>query len=320
MITAKNYAAQAEKDLGIFANKMELSSLADLTRDAFVCKLMAIEIKTSVHFTMPDYGIIFDDKAQGIAGNQLRLPFPIITVEYFVPINNKTKEDHVDVKKRLLIAKELKVDIAIELGFISEINKKLFINSEYLIMVSSVYFQEESKEWTPHPYALVIPSQWDNTSQTSRMIGTNTNGTGFVAAPFNLLPNMCEILEDHVGKDKAKSDGVDDVAGEASVLLELLEALSCKNVEQSIHQQASPKNAQRIKSYKLPIYETKFLTIKTSEGKAEGKSGFLGSHASPRQHLRRGHIRRLESGNIWVNSCVVGDSSKGVIDKQYKVH
>ena len=45
MITAKNYAAQAEKDLGIFANKMELNSLSDLTRDAFVCRLMAIEIK-----------------------------------------------------------------------------------------------------------------------------------------------------------------------------------------------------------------------------------------------------------------------------------
>ena len=319
MITAKNYAAQAEKDLGIFANKMELNSLADLTRDAFVCRLMAIEIKTAIHFTMPDYGIIFDDKAQGIAGNQLRLPFPLITVEYFVPISNKTKEDHVDVKKRLFIAKELKVSVALDLGYLSEIDHKFFINSEYLIMVSSVYFQEESKEWTPHPYALVIPSEWDNTSQASRVLGTNTNGTGFVAALFNLFPTMCEILANYVGKDKSESDGIDDVAGEASVLLELLEALSCRNVEQSIHQQASQKNEQRLKSHKLPIYETKFLTIRQTV-KEYSKNGIVTYHASPRQHLRRGHIRRLESGNIWVNSCVVGDSSKGVIEKQYKVN
>jgi hypothetical protein len=317
MITAKNYAAQAEKDLGIFANKMELNSLSDLTRDAFVCRLMAIEIKSAIHFTMPDYGIIFDDKAQGISGNQLRLPFPLITVEYFVPVNNRTKEDHVDVKKRLFIAKELKVSIALDLGYISEINHKFFINSEYLIMVSSVYFHEASKEWTPHPYALVIPNQWDNTNQTSRRLGTNTNGTNFVAAPFNLFPNTCEMLANYVGKDKAESDGINDVAGEGAVLLELLEALSCRNVEQSIHQQASPKNEQRLKSHKLPIYETKFLTIKQTV-KEYSKNGIVTNHASPRQHLRRGHIRRLESGNIWVNSCVVGDSSKGVIEKQYK--
>lgn len=44
------------------------------------------------------------------------------------------------------------------------------------------------------------------------------------------------------------------------------------------------------------------------------------SHASPRQHLRRGHIRRHPTaGNLWVNSCVVGDPSNGVINKSYAV-
>jgi len=103
-------------------------------------------------------------------------------------------------------------------------------------------------------------------------------------------------------------------------LLEFLEALSCTNVEASIHQPASPKNAQRIKSHKLPIYETKVLTIKAGkESLSSVGNGVKGSHQSPRQHLRRGHIRRLEKGNIWVNSCVVGSKENGVIDKQYKV-
>ncbi len=320
MITAKNYAAQAEKDIGDFVGSLKKFSAKDVTRDVVVCQIMQHEIKSAIHFTMPDYGIIFNDNAQGIASNQIRLPYPIITVEYFVPINNIKKNDQVSVKKRLLIAKEIKTELAVELGLISTINKPIILKSEYLIMVSSIYFQEEVGRWTPHPYGLIIPSQWDNLTATSITLGSNKDGVGFVALPTNLLPGMCSILEDHCGQDKATSDGYDDVAGEVSVLLELLEALSCKNVEQSIHQQASPKNAQRIKSHKLPIYETKFLTIKASEGKVEGKCGFIGSHASPRQHLRRGHIRRLESGNIWVNSCVVGDSSKGVIEKQYKIH
>ena len=37
------------------------------------------------------------------------------------------------------------------------------------------------------------------------------------------------------------------------------------------------------------------------------------------QHLRRGHIRRLPGGNIWVNSHLVDDPTKGRIEKQYRV-
>lgn len=46
---------------------------------------------------------------------------------------------------------------------------------------------------------------------------------------------------------------------------------------------------------------------------------FTALEAQARQHLRREHIRRLSSGNIWVNACVVGDPSKGKINKSYEV-
>ncbi|MEO3722889.1 hypothetical protein, partial [Lacticaseibacillus paracasei] len=65
------------------------------------------------------------------------------------------------------------------------------------------------------------------------------------------------------------------------------------------------------------FYETKCLTIKATQKQGTGTR--TGTHESPRQHLRRGHIRRLESGNIWVNACVVGSSEKGVIKKSYNV-
>lgn len=46
-----------------------------------------------------------------------------------------------------------------------------------------------------------------------------------------------------------------------------------------------------------------------------------GTHASPRLHNRRGHWRFIKSTQkkVWVNSCVVGDASKGVIFKDYKL-
>jgi hypothetical protein len=45
-----------------------------------------------------------------------------------------------------------------------------------------------------------------------------------------------------------------------------------------------------------------------------------GTHASPRLHDRRGHWRTYKSGlRVWIRDCKVGDASKGVIFKDYKV-
>jgi hypothetical protein len=103
-------------------------------------------------------------------------------------------------------------------------------------------------------------------------------------------------------------------------LLELCEALSCSNVTSDVLQPASSKNAKRISDKKLPIYETRCLSIiapTTTSGRSEGLGG---THRSPRQHLRRGHIRIIaEERKIWVNSCVVGAKSQGVIEKTYTV-
>jgi hypothetical protein len=90
------------------------------------------------------------------------------------------------------------------------------------------------------------------------------------------------------------------------------------------------------KSYK-PIAQNSLINRKR---KAKGKPAILfdwhtveigpkeikkehqgGTHASPRLHDRRGHWRKHPSGkSIWVKSCKVGDASKGVVFKDYKVN
>jgi hypothetical protein len=83
-----------------------------------------------------------------------------------------------------------------------------------------------------------------------------------------------------------------DIGGEVRIVLELLEALSCKNVV--IDNAKIPKIGERGAANKnLPFYETKCLTIKATQKQGTGTR--TGTHESPRQHLRRGHIRRLES-------------------------
>lgn len=98
-------------------------------------------------------------------------------------------------------------------------------------------------------------------------------------------------------------------------------ALSCSNtaIEDHPDKPSKLKNAIRKQKGKLPLFTHKVLTINTHKSSTQGISGGNGSHASPRVHLRRGHIRRLPNKNIWVNACVVGDKSKGVIHKDYVV-
>lgn len=102
----------------------------------------------------------------------------------------------------------------------------------------------------------------------------------------------------------------------------LLGALSCTNVRAETYHPAPPArvNEKRAREGKPPLFETKTLTIHVNPRTPTAHLNSGGGHASPRQHLRRGHIRRLPSGqNTWVQPCVVGDASKGFVSKTYRV-
>lgn len=104
------------------------------------------------------------------------------------------------------------------------------------------------------------------------------------------------------------------------ILFRFLSALSCSNI--NIETEIKPDaelNKARIKKGKVPLFEYRVLKIDTQSTVFDG-STLSGTHASPRTHLRRGHIRRLKNGTtVWVNGCVVGVNNKGIINKDYMV-
>lgn len=76
-------------------------------------------------------------------------------------------------------------------------------------------------------------------------------------------------------------------------------------------------NRRKIKMGKLPTYDWTTVYIEPSKPRTEGKGG---THASPRLHDRRGHLRRLKTGkNVWVKAHRVGDPSKGAIFHDYVI-
>jgi len=98
-----------------------------------------------------------------------------------------------------------------------------------------------------------------------------------------------------------------------------LDLLSQKAVEAH---QPKPKrsliNDKRKVKGKFPsMFDWHTVVLQPAESKG---AALVGHHASPRQHERRGHWRKHPSGRqVWVKSCKVGDASKGVIFKDYKV-
>lgn len=84
---------------------------------------------------------------------------------------------------------------------------------------------------------------------------------------------------------------------------------------------ANPKNPQRVKKGKKPLFEWHTVVI---ESKASSSSIGLGNtHASPKPHDRRGHLRRYKSGKVvFIRSCTINRhkiKTEGFIHHDYKV-
>lgn len=115
-----------------------------------------------------------------------------------------------------------------------------------------------------------------------------------------------------------RQSGGSPASGDVTVLLGLCNALACSNVKtELIH----PKHSSKKIKTALPFDAYHILTIDTGRNGSSQVTGCGGDHRSPREHLRRGHIRRLESGrNVWVNATVVAaNKGAGVVKKDYRV-
>lgn len=108
----------------------------------------------------------------------------------------------------------------------------------------------------------------------------------------------------------------DSVNVYANIVADFLNALACRNVHIEKSPAKATKQGKKVKAA-LPFDDYHFLTVDVPGKAGVRGEGMGGSHRSPREHLRRGHIRRLESGPIWVNACVVNAGVGSKVGKSY---
>lgn len=172
----------------------------------------------------------------------------------------------------------------------------------------------------PHPQT-IIAEQLESGIRITAFCKTSMD-------KWSALPWATYILEDfRVEFSTTENKLIDDKSVKAMqhtfiyALLCFLAALNCSNVKQYVLPKPKiPVNSKgKPKQGKQPFFSYKILTIDTQSQQPQSNTTGGGTHASPRVHLRRGHIRRLPNKTVWVNACVVGDKSKGMVHKDYNV-
>lgn len=78
-------------------------------------------------------------------------------------------------------------------------------------------------------------------------------------------------------------------------------------------------NRKRIESGKVPLHSHRIVTINHTT--TVMGIGTIGTHASPRLHWRRGHVRRYRSGvERWIAPTLVGCAERGIVTHDYRVN
>ncbi|TXG96151.1 MAG: hypothetical protein E6R08_10285 [Nevskiaceae bacterium] len=111
-----------------------------------------------------------------------------------------------------------------------------------------------------------------------------------------------------------------DYASELGAATALVAALSCSNIETEKILAPPKLNKARVARGKPGIPDFHMLVVKNRGARGEALDCGQSGRAPVRTHVRRGHVRRLESGPIWINSALVNPQGQGgVARKSYQV-
>lgn len=252
-------------------------------------------IRKAEKFYLPDNGDIFDDGHKGVPENP-RLPFKEIVIEYTSKSRPFMGEK---CGPRILYAREVSVGDVVFGGA---------VKIDGILVVET---GEVGGRLITNPVGHILAPQ----------LGfLNPERTKYQVMPFVVLPGAITRYVTDEGVRENQDEIDERIRGiSAGVwskpVWELIEALSCRNVRAKKIEQPRLRKAGLSKGREFFDYHV--LTIDGAHGESQTLGG---SHASPRFHLRRGHIRRHPTaGNVWVNACTVGDRSIGSVAKDYRI-
>lgn len=306
-IKTLNYTAQCVSDLktvykSFFEKQKDEESLAMLS-------FLTSALEKAIKFIIPNGNNMFETVGYPTASDfdSLHLPYQIILLEYELKNTNNKISNSADYSydntKRIALAIEM--------------------DSNFIVF--SFWFDVVSKLWTPCYTSAIIDKNQINISNDaiipmSNLVDSKPKNTGLAFTLKTAFPTLANDIKMRVGDNNYIKTAYRDVLDEISAILKFLSVYQCINIKTEIIP-IGKKSAFK-KRAKLARYEYRILKIDSSFKKKyisqKSEIEEFDKRHSPRLHTRRGHLRLLKSGNrIWVNPCLVGTSSNGIIDKDY---
>lgn len=248
-------------------------------------------------FILPNGGRIFDDDLRGLDA-KLRLPFDSVVIEYTCRGLPKSTLDVIFGEGQLSNAPE-RIVYAKQEGESVKVYSIIHMN----IQGEMVWFMQ--------PYvAEIIMDANEKYIAPPEVDSTKLIGCGMALQEIGGMGRRTH-------GDMWPKHAYYDMLDETRAVLELIEALSCSNVRaETLPSRKLNKSAA--KRGALPFDTYHVLTVGWAKtGEARGESG---DRRSPREHLRRGHIRNLADGRkVWVNSAVVNAGIGARVSKEYSI-
>lgn len=281
----------------------------------------------AVKFELPTNGTLFgEDFEKGydiLEPDLLRLPFETVALEYRYEYfdGGRAGERNVPVVKRIALC--LDIQAHQNLSFL----RRLMVQAPHLVEAGGVLVYPilcYGDVWTPIAWGVALPRiESDGTNLTTYRYGKGLTKTARIGLlPVPVLHSVVTKMMVALGPEQTIKDAFHDCGEEVTSLVGLLAALSCRNVYLKDTPSPDKLNAKRAKAGRPEFYGFKTLEVDTHKPTREGAghSETPSGRLSPKEHIRRGHIRRLQNGSrIWVQAAVVGAGSKGVIHKTYKI-
>jgi hypothetical protein len=271
----------------------------------------------SEKFILPDWGRIFEPEELELCMDlefPTRLPYPIVALEF--PCNYRNPKCEPMAPQELPSSKRIALCVETEAleehtGMLAHMHEK-HSPGEPGFYVFPIAYSDHGQVWTPPPSAMFFPR-----GGNSKMEEMQKDGIMVVlplgTAAYTAYPNS-----------ERQTRAVRDCADEIFAMLHMMVALSIDKGRYETLPAPTKLNKKRAKKNRVPLYEYKILDIVADILQAqpsEAKPHQGGTHASPRMHKRRGHVRRLGSGKtVWVRNTIVGKPGTGAVEKDYAVH
>lgn len=328
-----NYCAHAIEDL----REAETVFQRVAPRSAQVLHRLIDMLQQSVKFILPNCcNLVEPDEIRQAHLDLVRLPFPCVAFE--APweqeedgIKQLGEFEQKPATRRIALCWEPRPEYELWPGLYSLLSPF----PEGGVFVVPIYWGPDAGKWMPALGGLFFP--YENTLRKSTLEQSppasriahgamieaglvKANANQSTAEPFYLLPEIFENTVSRYGDpSKAYAQIYLDAHDETLLMIQACSVINCANVTTAEIGAPAALNKKRQASGKQPFFSYKVLQL-AEDKRAAGKDMGTGQHASPRMHLRRGHLRRLEGKVVWVRpSMVNAESSRGAVLKDYGI-